>query len=85
MCGGRSSILHYGPLIVTNYLYAPTPNGQSLSAWLNKSNNPPPPHTHTHTVSRVLTYMCYYQDTMLQVIVSYVPGKKKHFVMKKIT
>jgi len=30
MCGGRSSILHYGPLIETNYLYAPT---------LNKSNN----------------------------------------------
>ena len=28
MCGGRSSILHYGPLIETNYLYAPTPNGQ---------------------------------------------------------
>ena len=25
MCGGRSSILHYGPLIETNYLYAPTP------------------------------------------------------------
>ena len=29
MCGGRSSILHYGPLIETNYRYAPTPNGQS--------------------------------------------------------
>ena len=28
MCGGRSSILHYGPLIETNFLYAPTPNGQ---------------------------------------------------------
>jgi len=28
MCGGRSSILHYEPLIETNYLYAPTPNGQ---------------------------------------------------------
>jgi len=38
MCGGRSSILHYGPLIETNYLYAPTPNGQSLSASLNNSN-----------------------------------------------
>ena len=42
MCAGRSSILHYGPLIETNYLlvYAPTPNGQSPSASLNKSNNP---------------------------------------------
>jgi len=28
MCGGRSSILHYGPLIETNNLYAPTPTGQ---------------------------------------------------------
>jgi len=28
MCGGRSSILHYGPLIETNNLYVPTPNGQ---------------------------------------------------------
>jgi len=45
MCGGRSSILHYGPLIVTNNLYAPTPNGQSPSASLNKSNNPQPPPT----------------------------------------
>jgi len=34
MCGWRSSILHYGPLIETNYLYAPT---QSPSASLNKS------------------------------------------------
>jgi len=32
MCGG--------PLIVTNNLYAPTPNGQSPSASLNKSNTP---------------------------------------------
>jgi len=40
MCGGRSSILHYGPLIETNYLYAPTPNGQSPSASLNKINTP---------------------------------------------
>jgi len=28
--------------IETNYLYAPTPNGQSPSASLNKSNTPPP-------------------------------------------
>ena len=41
MCGGRSSILHYGPLIEINYLYAPTPNGQSPSASLNKSNTTP--------------------------------------------
>jgi len=27
LCGGRTSILHYGPLIETNNLYAPTPNG----------------------------------------------------------
>jgi len=40
MCGGHSSILHYGPLIETNYLYAPTPSGQSPSATLNKSNIP---------------------------------------------
>ena len=32
MCGGRSSILHYGPLIDTSYLYAPTPNGQKPDA-----------------------------------------------------
>jgi len=32
--------LHYGPLIETNNLYAPTPNGQSPSASLNKSNTP---------------------------------------------
>ena len=38
MCGGRSSILHYEPLIETNYPYAPTPNRQSPSASLNKSN-----------------------------------------------
>ena len=37
---GRSSILHYGPLMDTNYLYAPTPNGQSPSASLNKGNTP---------------------------------------------
>ena len=30
MCGGRSSILHYGPLIETNNLFAPTPNGQNV-------------------------------------------------------
>ena len=40
MCSGRSSILHYGPLIETNFLYGPTPNGQSPSASLNKSNTP---------------------------------------------
>ena len=40
MCVGRSSILGYGPLIETNYLYAPTPNGQSPSASLNKCNTP---------------------------------------------
>jgi len=40
MCGGRSSILHYGPLMETNYLYAPTPNGQSPSASINKNNTP---------------------------------------------
>ena len=28
MCGGRSSILHYGPLIETNNLFAPTPMGK---------------------------------------------------------
>jgi len=30
MCGGRCSILHYGPLIKTNNMYAPTPNGQTV-------------------------------------------------------
>ena len=40
MCGGRSSILHYGPLIETNNLYILMPNGQSPSALLNKSNTP---------------------------------------------
>jgi len=47
MRGGRSSILHYGPLIETNYLYAPTPNGH----WsLNKSNNPSPLHHNQHPI-----------------------------------
>jgi len=27
MCGGRSSILYYGPPSETNNLFAPTPNG----------------------------------------------------------
>jgi len=36
MCGGRSSILHYGPLIETNYLYTPPPNGKRPSVSLNK-------------------------------------------------
>jgi len=40
MCGVRSSILHYVPLIETNNLYAPTPNGHSPSASLNKNNTP---------------------------------------------
>ena len=40
MYGGRSCILHYGPLIVTNNLYSPTPNVQSPSASLNKINPP---------------------------------------------
>ena len=30
MCGGRSNNLHYGTLIETNNMYAPTPNGQSI-------------------------------------------------------
>jgi len=29
MCDGRSSILHYGPLIETYNQYAPRPNGQN--------------------------------------------------------
>jgi len=35
MCGGRSSILHYGPLIETNNLYAPTINAypRAFSSW----------------------------------------------------
>jgi len=37
MCGGSSSILYYGPLIETNFMYAPTPNGQSPSASLNNT------------------------------------------------
>ena len=41
MCGGRSSILHYGPLTETNYTHAPTPNGQSPSVSLKKQY---PPH-----------------------------------------
>jgi len=39
MCGGRSSILHYGSLIEINKLYAPTPNGQSVA----KQKQYPPP------------------------------------------
>jgi len=51
MCGERSSILHYGPLIETNYLYAPTLNGQSPSASLNKSK---PPHSHASLETQIL-------------------------------
>jgi len=40
MCGGRSNILHYVALIETNNMFATTPNGQSPSASLNKSNTP---------------------------------------------
>ena len=43
------SILHYGPLIVTNNLHAPTPNGQSPSGSLNKIT--PPPDTYSYFVS----------------------------------
>jgi len=35
MCGGRSSILDYGPLIETNNMYTPMPNGQK-SDWVAK-------------------------------------------------
>ena len=55
MCGGRSSILHYGPLIETNYLYAPTPNGQRPSASLNKSNNPCHHTSYVHVYGMRLT------------------------------
>ena len=41
MCGGRSSILHYGPLIETNYLYAPTPNGQKPECVAKQKQYPP--------------------------------------------
>jgi len=41
MCGGRSSILHYGPLIETNYLYAPTPNGQRTECVAEQKQPPP--------------------------------------------
>jgi len=62
MCGGRSSILHYGPLIETNNLYAPTPNGQSLIALLNKSNTPHSKRCSLlktlNTVHKLLTVIC---------------------------
>jgi len=35
MYGGRSSTLHYGSLIETNNLYAPTPNGQKSEYVVN--------------------------------------------------
>jgi len=41
MCGGHSSILHYGPLIETNYLYAPTPNGQKPECVAKQKQYPP--------------------------------------------
>ena len=44
MCGGRSSILHYGPLIETNYLYAPTPNGQKPECVAKQKQYPHPPN-----------------------------------------
>jgi len=39
MCGGRSSILHYGPLKETNHLYAPTPNGQKPECVAKQTQN----------------------------------------------
>ena len=42
MCGGRSSILHYGLLIETNYMYAPTPNGQKPECVAKQTQYPPP-------------------------------------------
>jgi len=42
MCGGRSSILHYGPLIETNYLYAPPPNGQRPECVAKQKQYPTP-------------------------------------------
>jgi len=42
MCGGRSSILHYGPLIETNHLYAPTQNGQKPECVAKQTQYPPP-------------------------------------------
>jgi len=45
MCGGRSSILHYGPLIETNYLYAPTPNGQKAECVAKQKQYTPPFYT----------------------------------------
>jgi len=41
MCGGRSSILHYGPLIETNNLYVPTPNGQKPECVAKQTQYPP--------------------------------------------
>ena len=43
MCGGRSSILYYGPLLETNYLYAPTPNGQKPECVAKQTQYLPPP------------------------------------------
>jgi len=42
MCGGRSSILHYGPQIETNKLYVPTPNGQKPACVAKQTQYPPP-------------------------------------------
>jgi len=42
MCGRRSSILHYGPLIETNSLYVPTPNGQKPECVAKQTQYPPP-------------------------------------------
>ena len=41
MCGGRSSILHYGPLIETNNLYVPMLNGQKPECVAKQTQYPP--------------------------------------------
>jgi len=63
MCCGRSSILHYGPLIETNYLYAPTPNGQRPECVAKQKQYPPRGNLRVtqvqHQVSKFIGYWHY--------------------------
>jgi len=43
----HSSILHYGPQIVTNNLYAPTRNGKKPECIVKQKQYPPPPHLYS--------------------------------------
>ena len=63
MCGGCSSILHYGPLIETNNLYVPTPNGQKPECVAKLTQYP---HLFKLKHKQLIVYNIYNQTTYLK-------------------